>query len=142
LGLTYLGQTDIISWGSQLNGIFRFGENERDFRFGNRYNLNNWIAIKPVDWLSFSVRMEGLIVDEIEGADPDLNPLMVITADTNNSGGNFINSGLGFNTYIPTGALKNLRFGFEFGFPIYQDLNGIQLKQKETLSFGAQYSFK
>ncbi|MEO0525973.1 MAG: transporter, partial [Bacteroidota bacterium] len=46
LGLTYLGQTDIISWGSQLNGIFRFGENERDFRFGNRYNLNNWIAIK------------------------------------------------------------------------------------------------
>ncbi|MGB5821793.1 MAG: transporter [Saonia sp.] len=141
LGLTYLGQADFISWGSQLNGLFRFGENERDFRYGNRYSLNNWLGVKTTDWLSFSVRVEGLIVEEIEGADPNLNPMMVITADTNNSGGTYINSGVGLNTYIPNGALKNLRLGFEFGFPLYQDLNGIQLKNKETLSFGAQYSF-
>lgn len=142
LALTYLGQKQALSWGSQLSGIFRFGENERDYRYGNRYSLNNWVGVKASDWLSFSVRIEGAVVEKIEGTDPDLNPLMVITADTDNSGGNFINSGIGFNTYVPDGALKNLRFGFEFGFPLYQDLNGVQLKNKETLSFGVQYSFK
>ncbi|MEO0505577.1 MAG: transporter [Bacteroidota bacterium] len=141
LALTYLGQTDQISWGGQLRAILRFGENDRDFRYGNRQNLTGWFAVKAADWLSFSTRLEALVVGEIDGADPNLNPMMVITADTANSGGNFLNGGLGFNVYIPKGALKNLRFGFEFATPLYQDLNGIQLKQKETLTFGTQYAF-
>lgn len=141
LALTYLGQNESISWGSQIRGVFRFGENDREYRYGNRYSLNNWFAIKANNWLSVSARLEGLIVGEIEGADPNLNPMMVITTDTNNSGGTFINSGVGVNTYISKGAFKNLRFGVEFGYPLYQDLNGIQLKIKETLTFGTQYSF-
>ncbi|NAS13042.1 transporter family protein [Poritiphilus flavus] len=141
LALTYLGQTDQISWGSQLRGIFRFGENERDYRYGNRYSLNNWFAVKASPWLSVSARLEGLIVGEIEGADPNLNPMMVITADTANSGGTFVNGGIGFNTYIPSGALKNLRFGLEMALPLVQDLNGIQLKTKETITAGLQYAF-
>ncbi|WP_420603835.1 transporter [Flagellimonas sp.] len=140
LALTYLGQNASISWGSQVKGIFRIGENDRDFRYGNRYSLNNWFAIKAADWISFSVRLEGLIVGEIEGADPNLNPMMVITADTDNTGGTFLNGGAGCNIYIPTGALKNLRFGLELATPIYQDLNGIQLKNKETFTFGVQYA--
>ncbi len=141
LSLTYLGQAETVSWGSQLRGVFRFGKNDRDYRYGNRYSLNNWFAVKASDWFSLSVRLEGLLVDDIDGADPNLNPLMVITADTNNSGGDYINSGIGFNTYVPNGPLKNLRLAFEFGIPVYQNLNGIQLKNKETLTFGAQYSF-
>jgi len=141
LALTYLGQNESISWGSQIRGVFRFGENDREYRYGNRYSLNNWFAVKASNWMSLSARIEGLIVGEIEGEDPNLNPMMVITADTNNSGGTYINSGIGVNTYISKGALKNLRFGFEFGYPLYQDLNGIQLKIKETLTLGTQYSF-
>ncbi|TAI47878.1 transporter [Flagellimonas allohymeniacidonis] len=141
LALTYLGQGNINSWGVQLRGIFRFGENDREFRYGNRYSLNNWFAVKATEWLSFSARLEGLLVGEIEGEDPNLNPMMVITADTNNSGGTFVNGGLGFNVYIPSGALKNLRFGFEVASPLYQDVNGVQLRTRETLTLGTQYSF-
>ncbi|MGX1928403.1 transporter [Flagellimonas sp. 2504JD4-2] len=141
LALTYLGQSESVSWGSQIRGVFRFGENDRDFRYGNRYSLNNWFAIKAADWISFSARLEGLVVGELEGADPNLNPMMVITADTNNSGGTFLNGGVGFNIYASKGALKNLRFGFEFASPLLQDLNGIQLKSKETITLGTQYSF-
>jgi len=140
LALTYLCQGDIFSYGGQLRGIFRFGQNEREFRYGNRYSLNNWLGIKAANWLSFSARLEGVLVGEIDGLDPNLNPLMVITADTVNSGGHNLNSGLGFNLYAPSGALKNLRLGFEFGIPLYQDLNGIQLKNKETITLGLQYS--
>ncbi|MFS4468767.1 hypothetical protein [Maribacter sp. 2210JD10-5] len=91
--------------------------------------------------MSFSVRLEGLTVGAINGVDPNLNPAMVITADTDNSGGTYLNIGIGFNLYAPNRALKNLRFGFELAAPIYQDLNGIQLKNKETLTTGLQYSF-
>lgn len=140
LALTYLCQGNVFSYGSQLKGTLRFGQNERDYRYGNRYALNNWLGIKAADWLSFSARLEGVLISEIDGMDPNLNPMMVITADTANSGGNYLNSGLGFNLYAPSGALKNLRFGFEFGIPLYQDLNGIQLKNKETITLGLQYS--
>ncbi len=141
LAVTYLGQTDRISWGGQLRAILRFGENDREFRYGNRQSLNGWFAVKATDWLSFSSRLEALVVGEIDGEDPNLNPLMVITADTANSGGNFLNGGLGFNVYVPKGALKNLRVGFEFASPLYQDVNGIQLKTQETFTLGTQYSF-
>nr|WP_298792723.1 transporter [uncultured Allomuricauda sp.] len=141
VAVTYLGQSNSVSWGSQIKGVFRLGENNRDFRYGNRYTFNNWFAVKATDWISFSTRLEGLIVGELGGADPNLNPTMVITADTGNSGGTFLNGGFGFNIYASKGALKNLRFGFEFATPFYQDLNGIQLKNKETLTLGTQYSF-
>lgn len=141
LAVTYLGQSEAVSWGGQLRAILRFGENDRDFRYGNRQSLNGWFAVKATDWLSFSTRLEALVVGEIDGEDPNLNPMMVITADTANSGGNFLNGGIGFNVYVPSGALKNLRFGFEFAAPLYQDLNGIQLKTKETFTLGTQYAF-
>jgi len=141
LALTYLHQGGIFSYGGQLRGIFRFGENERDFSYGNRYSLNNWLGIKATEWLSFSVRIEGLAVSSIKGEDSNLNPMMVITADTDNSGGTYVNSGIGLNLYANQGALKNMRFGGEFGYPLYQDLNGVQLKNQETLTLGLQYSF-
>ena len=141
LALTYLCQGERTSFGSQVRAVFRFGENKREYRYGNRYTLNNWFAVKASDWLSISARLEGLIIRKIEGVDPNLNPMMVITADTDNSGGTFINGGLGFNMYVPSGALKNFRFGFEWAIPFYQDVNGLQLRTRETLTGGLQYSF-
>ncbi len=140
LGVTYLGQSDKISWGNQLKGTMRFGKNDNDYRLGNQYKLNNWLAVKANNWLSFSARLEGIVIGEIEGANPILNPMMVTTADTNNSGGTYINYGFGINTYISEGSFNNFRFGFEVGFPIYQKVNGIQLKQNENLMFGVEYS--
>lgn len=139
-GITYLWQAGRISGGNQLDGVLRLGENDNEYRLGNRYSLDNWIAYKATDWISFSARIEGLLVDEIEGANPLLNPLMVITADTRNSGGTYVNGGLGFNLYVPKGSFKNLRLGFEIATPLVQDLNGVQLKINETITVGVQYA--
>lgn len=140
LAVTYLGQSDLVSWGSQLKTTIRFGENDDNYTLGNNYGLNSWFAVKTTDWLSFSGRIEGLITEKISGVNPNLNPMMVTTADVNNSGGKYINSGVGFNIYIPKGTFKNVRFGFEYAYPIFQKPNGIQLKREETLTFGLQYS--
>ncbi len=140
LGLTYLGQCDMFSWGHQLTGMVNINDNDQDYKFGNRYSLNNWIAAKAGENLSVSVRLEGILVDEINGVSPLLNPMMVTTADTVNSGGTFINSGFGLNYMVKSGGLKGLRFATEITTPLYQDLNGIQLKQNYNLTFGVQYA--
>lgn len=140
LGLTYLGQENQVSWGSQLKATYRFGRNEYDYSLGNRYSLNSWLAVKTSDWLSLSVRIEGLSLGRINGTNPNLTPMMVTTADPVNFGGYQVNGGLGFNIYVFKGSLKNVRFGAEYALPIYQDLHGIQLEQKHTITLGLQYS--
>ena len=140
LGLTYLGQCDKFSWGHQLTGIININDNNQDYKFGNRYKFNNWIAAKAGDNLSVSVRLEGMLVDEIDGTSPLLNPIMVTTADTVNSGGTHFNSGFGLNYLVTNGGLKGLSFATEITTPLYQDLNGIQLKQNYNLIFGMQYA--
>ncbi len=138
--LTYLKQWDVMSFGAQTRATVRFGENDREYTLGNRYQLDTWFAIKANQYMSFSTRLRGILIEEINGSNPVLNPMMVITADTNNSGGTLINSGFGINFYTPSGTLKNVRLGIEFGYPLYQDLNGVQLKNKETFTLGIQYS--
>lgn len=140
LGLTYLGQCDAFSWGHQLRAQINYIDNEQNYKFGNQYRLNNWIAAKAGDNLSVSVRLEGVIIGEIDGSSELLNPMMVTTADTKNSGGTFINSGFGLNYLIKNGSFKDLRFAGEISTPLYQDLNGIQLKQNYNLMFGVQYA--
>lgn len=140
LGFTYLGQTATVSWGSQLNTTIRFGTNSDEYAFGNKLNLNNWFAVKAADWISFSGRIQGLFVGKIRGVNPNLMPMMVTTADVANSGGTYVNGGLGFNLYAPKGSLKDLRLGFEFATPLYQKPNGIQLELKETVTVGLQYA--
>jgi hypothetical protein len=140
LGFTYLGQKETFSWGSQLKGTFRLGKNSDDYALGNKYNLNNWLAVKATNWLSFSARLEGVIVDEIRGENPNLTPMMVTTADTTNSGGTYVNSGFGFNLYAAKGKFKDVRLGFEYSSPLYQKPNGIQLELEETITIGLQYA--
>lgn len=140
LGLNYLGQRDIISWGSQVKATYRFGKNKYNYSLGNHYSLNSWVAVKTHKWLSFSARVQGLIIGSINGKNGNLVPIMVTTADTVNSGGKFINLGLGFNLYAFKGTLKNIRLGAEFSTPLYQKLNGIQLKKREAIAIGLQYS--
>ena len=137
LALTYVFTRDKFSWGHQLKSLVRFGENDNEYRMGNQIGLDNWISIKIVDWLSVSGRLEGLIVGDISGANPDLNPMMSTTMDTQNYGGSYVNSGFGFNAYF----LKSMKFGAEVTLPVYQNVNGIQLKQKETITLGLTYSF-
>ncbi|MEP5339200.1 MAG: transporter [Algibacter sp.] len=140
LGLTYLGQCDKFSWGHQVNAKININDNDQDYKFGNRYTLNNWFAANAGDNLAITLRLEGVLVDEINGTSSDLNPMMVTTADTANSGGTYINSGFGLNYLITNGGLKGLRFATEISTPLYQDLNGIQLKQNYNLTFGLQYT--
>ncbi len=140
LALTYLRQWDHFSIGTQARSTLRFGTNDNEYRLGNKYSINNWIALQAAHWVSFSGRIEVGAIERIEGINPALNPMMVITADTANSGMTYANAGLGFNIYAFEGPLHNLRLGFEAAIPLFQNMNGIQLRNKETITVGLQYA--
>ena len=43
---------------------------------------------------------------------------------------------------LPDGPLKNFHLGAGYEIPLYQQLEGIQMKTKSLLTFGVQCSFK
>ncbi|MCZ6872571.1 MAG: transporter [bacterium] len=140
-GISYLGQTENWAWGIDAMSTIRLGENDRDYTLGNRYHLSAQLDRKLTDWLSSSVKIDGQIWENIDGADPALNPAMVPTADPDRRAGERVDLLFGLTLYVPKGTLKGLRVAVEGGVPIYQSLDGPQLETDWLLTVGAQYIF-
>lgn len=145
-GVTYLGQTDDWSWGLQTVETFRLGTNDEGYSLGDRFMATAWVARKWTDFVSTSVRAEGLAWGNIDGADSHLNPAMTPTADPGRRGGERIDILLGVNFYVPSGAttsswLAGQRLALEFGFPVYQRLEGPQLETDWRVLLGWQWAF-
>lgn len=140
LVLTYLGQSDKLSWGAQSKYKFRLGENSENYTFGNRFDIVGWGAIKVSDYFSFSTSLSYFDTQKIDGVDADLNPMMMPLFNTANSGRSQLDVGIGTNFFIPKGSLKDLRIGAEIKIPAYQKVNGIQMKNTLMATFGIQYT--
>lgn len=140
LGATYKENYTNTSWGTQFLSTFRTGENSENYKFGNLYQLNLWGAYKLSNSFSLSARVLGVSEGKLKGVDSDLNPMMVTTANVNNYGSDKIKTYVGFNLAFPqNSSLKDLRFGFEAGAPIYEDYNGIQMNDNLNINFGLKY---
>lgn len=140
LGVTYLGQTDRFSWGAQAQYKARLGENEENYTLGNRLNSVAWGAIKASDLFSFSLSAAFWKTAGISGMDSDMNPMMMPLFNTMNSARSQLDLGIGANVLVPSGKLKNLRIGAEVKLPVYQNVNGIQMKNGLMGTIGLQYA--
>ncbi|WP_317166448.1 nitrous oxide reductase accessory protein NosL [Yeosuana marina] len=141
IGGTFKQNFSNSSWGTQFLSILRTRTNNEGYRLGNSAQLNIWGAYKLSSNFSVSARFLGISEGKIKGMDPELNPTMVTTANTNNYGSDKIKTFIGFNLAFPqTSSLKDLRFGFEAGAPIYENYNGIQMNEDLTLNFGVKYN--
>ncbi len=140
-GATYLGQTDNFSWGLQGIGTVRLGRNDNDYSLGNRFDATTWVAARINDLFSSSLRLAWAAWGNVEGADSDLNPMMVPTADPNRRGGDQLDLGIGLNFYVPKGSLSSSRLAIEWLFPLQRDLDGPQLETDWNLVAGWQMAF-
>lgn len=146
LGGTYTGHHADLSWGGQVTGVIRLGENDRDYRLGNQYEVTGWGAYRLVDALSASFRLAWTQSFDIEGADPALNPMMVPTADPDLRAGRRLDALFGLN-FMPSAlgerlaVVKGLRLAIEGGLPAYQSLDGPQLGESWQITTGIQYAF-
>ncbi|MGB8704898.1 MAG: transporter, partial [Gillisia sp.] len=98
-GVTYLGQSNVLSWGFQPKYKFRIGENSENYTLGNRFDAVAWGAVKVSKLLSFSTSLSYYNIAEIKGSDDRLNPTMMPLFNTVNSGRSQLDVGFGSNVY-------------------------------------------
>lgn len=139
-GITYVGHHDKFGWGAQYASTLRLGENDANYTLGNQHSLTAWGSYSLADWISTSVRVRGQTIDKIDGMDSRITA-PVQTADPNNQGGERIDALFGINLVGQNGFLRGHRLAFEFGIPVFQDLNGPQLETDWTFMIGWQFAF-
>ena len=141
-GVTYSGHSGAWTWGSQLSATLPLeDENSEDYRLGEQVRLTAWGNYQWTHWFSSSLRIDAQAWTNIHGADPDLNPAMISTADPDRRAGQRVDLLVGFELLGPeaAGALKGHRLGVEWGIPIYQWLDGPQLEVDWVMTAGWSY---
>lgn len=136
-GLTWTGTGDTWSFGAQALGTLRLGRNDRDYSLGDRVDMTAWAAYRATQRLSISGRLAFGRLKNIDGADGDLNPTVVPTADPDLRAGTRVDALVGLNAVIGSGH----RLSIEAGYPILQDLSGPQLETDFVGTIGWQFSF-
>ena len=115
------------SYGAQLGGILRIGENDQDYTLGNKFEAALWGARKITDSLSASAKFDYSSQSEIDGSDERLKMRRVMmdspTFDPNSQGRDITTFGLGLNYYFQNGGLSGHRLAAEWEIPIDQKVN-------------------
>ncbi len=143
--LTYLTQSKSLSFGSQLGATIRLNDNDNNYRKSNVYQSTSWLGYKLTDWVApaLSFKLSGW--SNYDGRDPRydmaLNNNVVHTVDPNLKAGTRADFGFGLNFQGPDGPLHDLRLAVNFDLPIYQSLDGPQMRTENMLTFGLQYTF-
>jgi len=139
-GLTYNRLYSEWSWGAQGLYTLRTGSNDNGYTLGDKINISGWIAKQLSHDFSVSVRINALDWDNIDGADTTLAAMPTVpTKNPELRGGRRIDALVGVN-YVAH-RLNHMRFAFEIGAPVYQNLDGPQLETDLVLTVGTQYSF-
>jgi len=141
--ITYVGQSNAVSWGASANAILQTGANSEGYQWGNQLTGTGWVAYKCASFFSISARLEAGTVGMIKGYDQQIAVYAANdpTANTANYGGTVVSALLGINFYVPRGVCRDLRIAFEFGAPFYQNLNGMQPSLQNSLHAGIRYIF-
>lgn len=140
-GATLRHQMGDFSLGLQALGTIRLGHNHNDYTVGSAGELTAWGAYRVTSAVSASVRLDGRFWEDVDGADPAMQPRVEPTADPNLQGGRRADALFGLNLYAPGGLLGQSRVTAEFGFPVFQDLDGPQVATSWTFFVGLELAF-
>ncbi|WP_164116685.1 transporter [Sphingorhabdus sp. Alg239-R122] len=135
--LTYKMRHGKLGLGMQGSAKISLERNDQDYRLGNVYEATAWTSYRPAQWVSLSARAKFRAMGRIGGIDPAImGPVQ--TANPDFQGGERIDLIAGANFVATHGALAGHRLGLEIGKPVYQDLNGPQMKGDWVLTLGWQ----
>jgi hypothetical protein len=139
--LTYIKQSNGFAYSFQGSSVMRLNTNNIGYRLGNEYYLNVWGAYNWWNNFSSSIRFEGKLIDAIQGYDKTIYRFNEPSSNTMNYGLKSISTLVGLSYQISKGFFENVKLNFEYGFPIYQYVDGIQNKSKNSLIGSISYSF-
>ncbi len=130
--VNYLFQKEKLTASVQLSSVIRANYNTVGYHLGNEATLNAWFSYKVLPFLSSSLRIESTIADKISGNDPTLYYYMEPSANPNNYGGQKVNCFIGAVFQARRVSLRTYKLGAEYGIPVYQNLNGVQMPTKSS----------
>ena len=142
--ITYLGQTENYSYGAQLGGVLRIGDNDQGYTLGNRVEATLWGARKLTDSLSASLKLDYSSQEEVDGSHKgisNMQKMMTPAKNPDHQGRDLTSLGLGLNYYFRSGGLKGHRIAAEWETPLDQKVNGVQLELDSTWTVGWQYAW-
>lgn len=125
-GLTYRGQSERWTWGTQAIATVPLGYNRYEYEVGNRIDLNAWVWRRWGSRWATSGRLHGQGWGNVRHSDPRLNPSLSDTTVPYLQGGTRLDLLFGANYYWPWTRVPGNWFSIESGFPIYQNLHGPQ----------------
>ena len=130
-------QTANVSWGVGSNVMIRTGKNKNDYRLGNNYGANSWVKYTGHEWFRPGLRLSARNIESIKGLDLGLTipgpfPFPASITDPDNYGGT--KAHIAVNTDVCLKASCDISMSFEYGKPIYLDLNGVQPKDQDYVS--------
>ena len=140
--VTVKGGAGPFGWGAQAGYRWRAEHrNSSGYRLGNRALATGWLSYMCAPTVGATARAEfthqGRIRGEYDGPHDDMMP----NDFPANYGGDLLIGAIGLNWKPSAGMARGPQLGIEFGIPLYQRVNGIQLPQKWQLSAGMRHFF-
>ncbi len=143
--VTYVSQKGKFIFGVNGGADVKLNYNTLGYRQGNVYHATTWGSYGFLPYLSGSLRAEVIVADKISGVDSviaipvyeQFDP----TTSTAHYGGKWGNLYAGLNFHFKKTALKKFQFQFEYGMPVYENLNGPQMSVHANLMAGVSYKF-
>jgi nitrous oxide reductase accessory protein NosL len=144
--LTYNALSDDAkwNWGAQAMYIWHTGKNGNDWSYGDSIKVTSWLQRSMGPFTSW-LRLAYNDTDRISGHDAEIdklldpNPMKGASspdADPRNYGGQRLDGLIGVS--FLRGPVS---IGIEGGVPLYQNLNGLQMKTTWVLNAGIQIMF-
>lgn len=145
-GLVFASKGESVRWGGDLRGTLRLGETDRDYRLGNRLSVSAWAKRPVTEWLESSFTFIAQSWGRVDGDDLSLRidspeepspfPYPAAVTDPDKFGGEKLITLLGADLRLPNDALSGHTLNLEYGWLIYQSLNGPQPKKVWCLGIG------
>jgi hypothetical protein len=139
-GLVYTGRKNAVTWGAMYRGRYPLGTNDEGWRLGYMTQLTGWGGYDLADRLTGTLRIAGTTQDAIHGMDPKITGPST-GANPDFYGGDTVDAFIGIIGRFPISGRSMGRIAAEFGLPLYQDLNGVQLAQDWSLSLSLMAHF-
>ncbi len=146
LGINYYGQHKKWSWGAGANAKFRLERNSRNYHLGHTAGAVVWSGMQISAWLKPVFKIQYRFSDRIHGLDKELLvsqafPFPASITNPRLFGGHKILASFGFDLSPQSGSLRNHSLGFRYAKPIYQNLNGPQVKEDGIISVSWNLDF-
>lgn len=128
----FIHRQDDWTTGLHARATVSLNDNDNDYKVGNRYSISGFASYRFSPSLATGIDLIGKRAENYSGADPDLNKLLVPTADPDLRAGERIDLEGSLTLYIEDGKFARNRFRLQVAVPIHQSLTGPQLETDLT----------